>query len=79
MNHGKLIRRYYESRMETITDSDPPDGLMQSVAAPPTIIGRLSWEDLLGLLITAGYLSQLLLPIHWFSFNRFLFALRFGF
>ena len=79
MKNNKLIRKYYESRMEAITDSDPPDGLIQSVPAPSKKVRRFGWEDLLGLLITAGYLVQLLIPANWFSFNRLLFVFRLGF
>ena len=79
MKHRKLIRRYYESRIEAVATEDLPDKLIQSSAAPTSRFGRLGWEDLLGLLITAVYLSQLLLPGNWFSFNRFFFVFRFGF
>jgi hypothetical protein len=79
MKHRELIRRYYECRIEDIAPADPPENLIQSTAAPSRICGRFTWEDILGLLITAGYLSHLLLPANWFSFNRFLFVFRFGF
>ena len=79
MKNEKLIRQYYESRMAVIAPADPPENLIQSTAAPSRKCGRFTWEDILGLLITAGYLSHLLLPANWFSFNRFFFVFRFGF
>lgn len=79
MKNEELIRQYYECRIEAAASAEPPENLIQATAAPTGIFGRVTWEDLLGLLITAAYLSQLLLPINWFSFNRFLFVLRFGF
>ena len=79
MNHRKLIRRYYETRVTSIPEVDPPDNLIRSAAAPAEKRRRFRGEDLLGLLITIGYLSQLLLPTNWFSFNRLLFVFRLGF
>ena len=79
MKHRKLVHQYYESRIEALPDADPPEKLIQSTAAPSGICGRFTWEDILGLLITAGYLAQLLIPANWFSFNRLLFVFRFGF
>lgn len=73
------MRQYYESRIDAVNTADPPDDLIQSAAAPTEIYRRFRWEDLFGLLITAGYLSQLLIPINWFSFSRLLFVFRFGF
>ena len=79
MKHRKLIRQYYVSRIEAVSTADPPENLIRSAAAPTGMGGRFKWEDLLGLLVTAAYLSQLLLPSNWFSFSRFLFVFRFGF
>jgi hypothetical protein len=79
MKDEEIIRQYYESEISNMHDLEPSPGLLKQRLAPAGHLKKIGWEDLVGVLVTLGYLTQLLIPSNWFSFGRFLFMFRFGF
>jgi hypothetical protein len=79
MDNEKLIREYYESQLKDISPIEPDFAALESEATTFQGHKRLRGEDIFGLLVTAGYLVQFLIPENWFSFGRFLLTYRFGF
>jgi hypothetical protein len=79
MKADEIIRRYYEAEIDKMPEVGPSTWLEKQIHAVSGHSRRLGWEDLLGAVVTLGYLTQLLIPANWFSFGRFLFIFRFGF
>jgi hypothetical protein len=79
MKDENFIREYYEAEISNIPDIEPMPGLFKQEAVPSRHQKKIGWEDLVGALVTLGYLTPLLIPANWFSFGRFLFMFRFGF
>lgn len=79
MKNEKIIREYYESEIRNMPNIEPMPELFKQRPIPSRHQKKIGWEDLVGILITLGYLAQLLAPLNWFSFGRFLFMFRFGF
>jgi hypothetical protein len=78
MKDEDIIREYYELKISNMPGIDPPKLSKQKVLFPLRH-KKIGWEDIIGALITLGYLTQLLAPVGWFSFGRALFMFRFGF
>ena len=79
MDNEKLIREYYESKLNKISSIEPDLTDMDSRSTTFLVHKRISSEDIFGFLVTAGYLIQFLIPEQWFSFGRFLLIFRFAF
>lgn len=79
MDNEKLIREYYESKINKISSLEPDLTVLESESMTFQDHKRIRGEDIFGFLVTAGYLVQFLIPEHWFSFGRFLLLYRFGF
>jgi len=79
MKDEEIIREYYESEINNMPDIEPLPGLFKQSPTPSRYQKKIGWEDLVGALVTLGYLTQLLIPLNWFSFGRFLCMFRFGF
>lgn len=75
MKIDKIMKAYYASKLDGISDATPAFDLPEMAEKT----GAVGWEDVLGALVTAGYLIQMLLPGNWFSFGRFFFIFNFGF
>ncbi len=69
----------YESKLSQIAGSMPPSDLIKSAATVKGFRPLAKWGDLIGLIVTAAYLLQFLLPMNWFSLGRIMFIVRFGF
>jgi hypothetical protein len=79
MKDEEIIREYYESEISNMPDIEPLPGLLKQCPTPFRHQNKIGWEDLVGALVTLGYLTQLLIPANWFSFGRFLCMFRLGF
>jgi hypothetical protein len=79
MKDEEIIREYYESEISKMPDLVLSPVLLKQGIIHSTHPKKIGWEDLIGALVTLGYLTQLLIPANWFSLGRFLFMFRFGF
>jgi hypothetical protein len=79
MKDEKIIHEYYESEIRNMPDIEPLPGLFKQSPPPFRHKKKIGGEDLVGALVTLGYLTPLLFPANWFSFGRFLCMFRFGF
>jgi hypothetical protein len=79
MKDEEIIRRYFETVVDKMPELEPSQRLFKQGFIPSRHQKQIGWEDLVGALVTLGYLTQLLIPTNWFSLGRFLFMFRFGF
>jgi hypothetical protein len=71
MNDKMIIKRYYETKLEEVSDLPPPDRRISAIANSHLLHTASKWETLLGLMVTCGYLWYFINPVNWFSLGRF--------
>ncbi len=74
-----IMKRYYGRRIEGIPDAPRPETGRRPNRAPEPRRFRISWEDALGIAVTAACAVQWLMPDHWFLIGPILPVIRLGF
>ncbi|MBN2030520.1 hypothetical protein JW824_09770 [bacterium] len=79
MKLNKWLRRYYKDQIESLQTLDPPLVGQRSHAQIPSKKRVVQWDDILGIIVTAAYILQFLIPTTWFSWGRCLSIFTLGF
>ncbi len=79
MKIKKQMRRYYEDQIESLHTLDPPRVPPQSHVQFSLKRWVVQWDDILGIIVTAAYILQFLIPTNWFSWGRCLSIFTLGF
>ena len=79
MKLKKIMKAYFQNRLDQIEKIDPKFRLTESPSNRFRFALSQQWEDILGLGITVYYLVQLLLPGNWFLIGRCFSIFKIGF
>ena len=79
MKHSKIMREYYQNMLDnlepiTLNTISLENGFIHTKSK-----WALSWDDILGSVVTAAYLLQLLIPTQWWSVGGCLPMFKIGF
>jgi hypothetical protein len=79
MKIEKIMKWYYEDRLREIPDAPCPETRQARTKSRKHGSFPVSWEDILGFIVTAVYFMQFLLPDRWFALGRIASVFRIGF
>ena len=79
MKLKKIMKAYYQNKLDQIEEIQPKFKLTEIPVGRFRFALPQQWEDLLGIGITVCYLLQLLLPGNWFSLGRCFSVFKIGF
>jgi hypothetical protein len=79
MQIERIMKRYYQRKLREIPDAPRPERLSAVAAVRKNRFFSVSWEDVLGFIVTASYFLQFIMPDRWFVFGRIMSVFRIGF
>jgi hypothetical protein len=79
MKLKKIMRTYYQNKLDQIETIQPKFKLTESPGKHFRFVFPQRWEDIFGIGVTVCYLLQFLLPGNWFSIGRCLSVFKIGF